>query len=176
MDDRGDQGASLASAVAAEITRRILLTRATALGAMAAIATRPLLTGAQASPVAGDDVTDLVRLSETLVGGRVDAARAGMLLQFLRDDPKLSEGLDQLIANPPMPDARVAEGSPAAVAIAILTFWYAGSLNGEPVADRDTAYYKLSAWQAMYTFPGSVCRGFGAWADEPASAPIVPGN
>jgi hypothetical protein len=168
---------AFATSMRIEITRRELLLQAMALGALAAVAAQPLAVGAQtpeASPVSSDDLAALVNLSRTLTGGKVDEARAAMLLDFLRADPDLSKGFDQLLADPPVADQRVAQGSPAAVAAVILTFWYAGSLDGQPVADRDTAYYQLTAWQAMYTFPGSVCRGFGAWQDEPAATPIVP--
>lgn len=127
------------------------------------------------TPVAGG-VAALMALSQTLCGGgELDPARGEMLLQLLSDDPELSAGLAELQAEP-FDDLSTLSPEANAAATAILLFWYAGAFNGEPVSDRATAYYSLTAWQAMYTFPMSTCRGFGLWQDSPADAPLKPAN
>lgn len=161
------------------ISRRRLFAQAGAWSAAAGIC---LLTPGQRaaaqdapSPVAGD-VDALLAISQTLCGGgELDPARAEMLLQLLSDDPELSAGLAELQSQP-FDDLSALGAEANAAATAILLFWYAGAFNGEPVSDRATAYYSLTAWQAMYTYPMSTCRGFGLWQDPPADTPMKPAN
>jgi hypothetical protein len=105
-------------------------------------------------------------------GGTFDPGRATMLLDLIDADPALKPGLDELLATPPAPTAALTSAAAQSTAAAILLYWYAGSFAGAPVGDRATAYYGLTAWQAMYTYPPSVCRGFGLWADPPQTAPV----
>ncbi len=50
----------------------------------------------------------------------------------------------------------------------ILTYWYRGVFNGEPVPEREAVWFSLSAWQAVeYTTATSACKGFGLWATAP---------
>jgi hypothetical protein len=160
------------------ISRRRLFAQAGAWSAAAGlglIAPGRVAAQEMAPPVAGD-ASALLALSQTLCGGgELDPARAEMLLQLLSDDPELSTGLAELQAEP-FDDLSALSPEANAAAAAILLFWYAGAFNGEPVSDRATAYYSLTAWQAMYTYPMSTCRGFGLWQDPPPDAPMKPAN
>jgi hypothetical protein len=131
--------------------------------------------GANGTPVT-DDVNALTALSRQLCGGgELDEARGEMLLRLLSADPDLSAGLAELQAQP-IEDLTALSKNANAAATAILLYWYAGAFDGQPVSDRATAYYRLTAWQAMYTYPMSTCRGFGLWQDPPSPDPLKPVN
>lgn len=164
-----------------DLTRRQFLFRAAALAAMTAVAVRPNGAGASiqeagATPVADARLAGLVNLSQLLCRGKIDESRASTLLDFVTTDADLSDGLDQLLATPPVPGQPLPDGLPSVTAEVILTYWYAGTFSGLPAPDLATAYYQLTAWQAMYTFPQSTCRGFGAWSEAPRLEPIVAGS
>lgn len=164
-----------------DLTRRQLLIRAAALTALTAVAVRPHVAGASvqdaaATPVADSRLAGLVNLSQLLCRGKIDESRASTLLDFLTTDADLSAGLDQLLATPPVPGQPLPDGLPSVTADVVLTYWYAGTFSGQPAPDLATAYYQLTAWQAMYTFPQSTCRGFGAWSEAPHLEPIVAGS
>jgi len=160
------------------ISRRRLFAQA---GAWSAAAGLGLASGqiasAQGTAAPGsDDVAALLRISQQLCGGgELDAARGAMLLDLLTGDPELSAGLAELQAAP-FDDLSTLSRAANAAATAILLFWYAGAFDDEPVSDRATAYYSLTAWQAMYTYPMSTCRGFGLWQELPSSEPMKPAN
>jgi hypothetical protein len=167
----------------AAVSRRRLLTAGGGLalvGGLAAVSAVSMLGGRPepAPPLLIDDATlrDLTALSATLCGGGTFAPeQAVTLLNLLAADDRLRQGFVDLTLEPPV--AGVAqERSPEAEAAmqAILRFWYVGSFDGQPIADRGTAYYQLTAWQAMYTPPYAVCKAYGAWADAPEDEPEVP--
>jgi hypothetical protein len=172
----------IVSALAVDLTRRRFLVQSGLWAAVAAVATRSLAeqAGAQeASPVAVDParLQGLMEISKTLCGGgNLDSTRGAMLAQFLDGDPNLAAGLDELLATPPAEGKPLGSQKAEATAQAILLFWYAGEINGAPVPDRATAYYGLTAWQAMYTPSWAVCKAFGGWADPPRTDPLVPSN
>ena len=174
----------ITAVLATELTRRQLLARFTALAAAARVSASWAAPGrgaAQDAESAPPDVDPtrlqaLVDLSRTLCGGgTVDQGRAAMLLRLVDSDPDFTAGLDQLLGTPPVAGQDLPSAEAQTAAQAILLYWYAGSFAAAPVSDRATAYYQLTAWQAMYTFPHSVCRGFGMWADPPPTAPLVAG-
>jgi hypothetical protein len=128
-----------------------------------------------------DDATvrELIDLARTLCGGGTFApAQATMLLILLAADPHLSQGFADLMLAPPVagavPVAPSGRSPQAAAMQAILRFWYVGEFAGQPIANRGTAYYTLTAWQAMYTPPFAVCKAYGVWADAPEDHPAVP--
>jgi hypothetical protein len=174
---------------ALQLSRRRLLTGvgvASLTGGLSPLPTTETTVAQDATPAAIDParLSGLVDLSRTLCGGgNFDSARATSLLGLLDADPALAQGLAELLASPPVDPAGSATPPAAptsvpssraqAAAQAILVYWYVGVFNGDPVADRATAYYGLTAWQAMYTPPFAVCKLFGGWADPPASNPLV---
>jgi Membrane bound FAD containing D-sorbitol dehydrogenase len=167
----------IASALAVDLSRRRFLAQGGAWAALAAAATRLAAqrAGAQeATPVDQAKLQSLLDLSKTLCGGgNFDPDRGTLLLQLLSSDPSLAAGLDELLASPPVEGTPVAPQGAQATAQAILVYWYVGAFDGDPVPDRSTAYYGLTAWQAMYTPPFAVCKAYGAWADPPQEKPLV---
>ena len=176
---------------APRLTRRRLLAGATS-GAMV-LPTRPRPAAAQdptpsppASPPATptaptpappppppEELDAFMAISTILVGGgRLDRTRGERLLTLLTADPARRPGLAALLVAAPAPGAAAATPialppGGQAVAADILRFWYLGTFDGQPVADRATAWFGLSAWQAVpYTPAPSVCKAFGFWATE----------
>jgi hypothetical protein len=170
----------ISAGLAVELSRRELVTRAGLWAALAALATQILSTPAEAqeaTPVDPAHLQELLDLSSTLCGGGTfNPDRGAMLLRFFRDDPELAAGLDELLASPPVDGESLGSERAQTAAQAILLYWYAGSLRDAPVPDRSTAYYQLTAWQAMYTPSWAVCKVFGGWADPPGSDPLVPAH
>ncbi|MCC6313895.1 MAG: hypothetical protein IT337_07760 [Thermomicrobiales bacterium] len=193
-----------------ELSRRRLLAGAGSFAVLTGLGL-PLAGGAQSAtpipaPVAKEDLDALIGVSRTLSGGgNFNADQATMLWHLLAADPALKQGLDELLASPPV-DPRLSasatsEATPAATpqpvtaraagvsggadvvspqrqaaSQAILLFWYAGIFGGDPIANRSTAYYGLTAWQAMYTPTWAICKAYGAWADPPSIKPLAPAN
>jgi hypothetical protein len=166
--------------LAVDLSRRELVRRAGLWAALAALATRTLPTPAEAQEATRVDparLQGLLDLSSTLCGGGTfDADRSAMLARFLAADPDLAIGLDELLESSPIGGGSLGSERAEMTARAILIYWYVGSFRDAPVPDRPTAYYQLTAWQAMYTPPWAVCRVFGGWADPPGSDPLVPVN
>jgi hypothetical protein len=178
------------SAFAVALTRRRLLvglgTSALAAGLPTA-ATDPVAAQEAtpvASPVDQTRLNGLIDLSRTLCGGgNFDSGRATTLLGLLDGDTDLEQGLDELLAAPPVDPATATTPPAAPTAVpssqaqtamqAILLFWYVDTFKGDPVADRSTAYYGLTSWQSMYTPPFAVCKVFGGWANPPSLTPLV---
>lgn len=161
------------------ITRRTLIATSGLWASLVALATTSdaALASHQATPADPARVQDLLALSQHLCGGgRFDPDRAAMLLDFLSHDPVLANGLDDLLANPPVEGTPLDDSEAGTTAQAILVFWYAGIMQGEPAPNRGSAYYGLTAWQAMYTPSWAVCKVFGGWADPPQPGPLVPAN
>jgi hypothetical protein len=114
-------------------------------------------------------------LSAALVGGgQLDPDRGSQFLAQVTADPVQLALLDRLLSEV----TRLGDSSPAAIASPsadrliqeILIFWYVGSYQGEAVENRATAWFSLSAWQAVgYTAAPSVCKAFGLWASAPAA-------
>jgi hypothetical protein len=165
------------------VSRRRALTAAggvAAVGGLAALSAAGILAPrpVELSQLTVDAATAqrLVDLSRTLCGGGTfDTAQATLLLEALAADAELGRGLVDLLLAPPVPGVSEDLSTEAEAARrAILRFWYAGEINGEPVADRGAAYDQLTAWQAMYTPPFAVCKAYGAWAEAPDDAPAVP--
>ncbi|MEA2582550.1 MAG: hypothetical protein QOF33_635 [Thermomicrobiales bacterium] len=176
MSDNAPDG-PVATALTVDLSRRAFVAQAGLWAAVAAMATRSIAeqAGAQeATPVDPARLQGLLDLSKTLCGGgNFDPDRATMLLQFLAGDSDLSAGLDELLASPPVTGVSLGSSHAQATAQVILIFWYVGAFNGQPVPNRSTAYYGLTAWQAMYTPPVAVCKAFGGWADPPRTEPLV---
>jgi hypothetical protein len=160
------------------LSRRQFVAQTGVWAALALVATTPAsvaLAAQDATPVAADRLQALLDLSKTLCGGgNLDPDRVAMLYRYLTSDPELAAGLDELLASPPTEGAPIGSPHAHATAKAILIFWYVGALDGKPVSDRSTAYYGLTAWQAMYTPPWAICKAFGGWADPPRTGPLVP--
>jgi len=128
-------------------------------------------------PVDPDELQRLVELSRTLCGGgNFASGRATGLMQLIAGSSALQAGFAELIATPPVPGQPFSSDLAHATAQTILLYWYVGAFAGAPVPDRSTAFYQLTAWQAMYTYSWAVCKVYGGWADSPNLAPIVPGN
>jgi hypothetical protein len=167
----------IASALAVDLSRRRFLAQTGAWAALAAAATRlaaERVTAQQATPVDQAKLQGLLDLSKMLCGGgNFDPDRGTLLLQLLSSDPSLAAGLDELLASAPVEGTPVASSPAQATAQAILVYWYVGAFDGNPVSNRSTVYYELTAWQAMYTPPFAVCKAFGGWADPPQEKPLV---
>lgn len=170
------------ASVASLLTRRTFFGWSTGASAAALLALRQgadRISAADATPVPVDQerLQQLIDLSQTLCGGGTFAtARAETLYQLIFTDPALETGFDQLIAQPPVAGQPIEPESARAAAQVILIFWYADFFAGEPLPDRGSAYYQLTAWQAMYTFSWAVCHFYGGWADEPSTDPLIPAN
>lgn len=133
------------------------------------------------------EVDAFITLSRSLSGGgRFDTGMAKQLLGWMNADAVLRRGLDELLKYPAVAlGARTASpeagnrSSPSeidAAVNAILTFWFVGYFNGEPIPGRSEAYDGLLAWQAMYTEPVATCKEFGGWAQPPNTEPVVLGT
>ena len=133
----------------------------------------------EASPVAEVPIATFMDLSLALVGGgRLDDKRGAQLLALIEADPVRRSALDALLAIRSGDAATTPIATPVAALSAadrelveqILRFWYLGTYDGQPVADRAGFWFGLSAWQAVgYTYAPSVCRAFGLWAQPPPS-------
>lgn len=167
---------------AIDLTRRQLVVRTGVWAALTALATRSVaerVTAHEASPVAVDpaQVQGLLDVSKTLCGGgNFDPDRGRMLFELIANDADLLLGLDELMATPPVEGQPLGSTRAQNTAQTILVYWYAGVFKGEPVANRSTAFYQLTAWQAMYTLPWAVCKDFGGWAAAPRPDSLVPSN
>lgn len=163
-----------------EFTRRHVVAFPAALAAATMLRTaadRVAAAEGTPSPIAADRLQQLTELSRTLCGGgNFDDDRTEYLLQLLSADADLQSGFDELLATPPVPGQPFGSDLAHATAQTILLFWYADVFAGDPLPDRPTAYYQLTAWQAMYTPSWAVCKSFGGWADAPAGEPLVPAN
>lgn len=163
-----------------ELTRRRFVAFPVALAAAAALraaAERVAAADATPLPVDGDRLAQLTDLSRTLCGGgNLDAKRAANLLQLLDADADLTAGLDELLANSPVEGESLGSAKAQTTAQAILLFWYVDVFDGDLLPDRSSAYYQLTAWQAMYTPVWAVCKSFGGWGDAPRTEPLVPAN
>ncbi len=166
---------------AVELNRRRFVTQSALLAASATalrLAAERVAAG-DTTPVAVDqnDLQQLTDLSRTLCGGgNFNANRATTLAQLIAADTRLSAGLTELLATPPVEGQPF--GSPQAerTAQAILLFWYTDIFDGAVLPDRSSAYYQLTAWQAMYTPTWAICKAFGAWGDAPRTDPLTPAN
>lgn len=167
---------------AAELTRRRFMTRSALLAGSAAAALRltaERVTAEGATPVAVDqnDLQQLTELSRTLCGGgNFDAKRATTLAQLLAADSQLAAGLTELLATPPVEGQPFVSPQAERTAQAILLFWYTDIFDSAVLPDRSSAYYQLTAWQAMYTPTWAICKAFGAWGDAPRTDPLTPAN
>jgi hypothetical protein len=168
---------SIASPQETGLSRRQFVAQTGVWAALAIVASTPApvaVAAQEATPVAPDRLQTLLDLSKTLGGGGTfDPDRGAMLYRFLTSDPELAAGLADLMASPPAEGAPIGSPQAQATAKAILIFWYVGAFADKPVPDRSTAYYGLTAWQAMYTPPWAVCKAFGGWADPPRTEPLV---
>jgi hypothetical protein len=177
---RGTSDGPFASALAVDLTRRRFVGQSGLWAALVAVATRSLSAAAdaqEATPIDPARLQRLLDLSRALCGGGTfDPDRGTLLAQFLAGDPDLAAGLDDLLASPPTEGASLGSARAQTTAQAILIYWYVGAVDSNPVPDRSTAYYRLTAWQAMYTPPWAVCKAFGAWTEPPRTDPLVAGN
>lgn len=168
--------------VISPLTRRNFIAHSAGLAGAAALAlqlAKERVTAADATPSPVDParLQELTDLSQTLCGGgNLDAGRVSILQQLLGSDPELSAGLDELLANPPSEGASLGSETAQKTAQVILLFWYADVFDDAPLPDRGTAYYQLTAWQAMYTPSWAICKAFGAWGDAPRTDSLVTAN
>ncbi len=112
-------------------------------------------------------VTSFITMATALVGGgRIDPKRAEQFIALNDADPSNAKSLDALLAEDP--DTVLADPTAYPLVVPIVTFFYVGSYNDEPVADRQSFWYGLTAWQAVvYTSSTSICKRFGDWAEPP---------
>jgi len=169
---------------AIELNRRRLLV-ASGGAALATSVLRPLRVIAQGTPTVEeqDRVTSLIAVSQALCGGgSFNPDFAAQLLELIDADELLSAGLDDLIAQPPVDSNgtpipfATPKSAAADTSTAILLFWYTGYFAGNPIPNRSTLAYQLTAWQAMYTPPVAVCKAFGGWSNAPQEEPLQPAN
>jgi hypothetical protein len=162
--------------------RRFMVALGLLTGSLARLPRPALATRATVTPSADQEqIEKLAALSTGLCGGGTSArADVAALHTLLAGDAKLSRGLAELLATPAdrLLTATPVAGSAEAVAAAqaIPLYWYTGTFNGNPVADRAAMYTQLLAWQAMYTPAWTTCKLYGGWADAPTVAPQVPEN
>ena len=97
-------------------------------------------------------------------------------MQIIAGDSNLKSGFDELLATPPVPGQSFGSDLAHATAQTILLYWYVDIFEGEVLPDRSSAYYQLTAWQAMYTPSWAICKSFGGWADAPRTDPLVSAN
>jgi hypothetical protein len=174
--------ASVAQSIADALTRRHFMGMSAGAGAAVLLALCQAAERVEAQdgspiPVDPDDLQQLIDLSKTLCGGgNFSTDRATGLMQLIVGSSALQTGFAELTATPPVPGQPFSSDLAHATAQTILLYWYVGVFAGAPLPDRSTAYYQLTAWQAMYTYSQAVCKAYGGWADPPNLAPIVPGN
>ena len=174
--------ASVAQSIVDALTRRHFMSISSGAGVAVLLALRQAAERVDAQdatpvPVDPDELQQLVDLSSTLCGGgRFDAGRATGLMQLIAGSSALQAGFAELTATPPVPGQPFSSDLAHATAQTILLYWYVGVFAGAPVPDRSTAYYRLTSWQAMYTYSQAVCKAYGGWAEPPNLTPIVPGN
>lgn len=152
------------------LSRRQLIVSTTAAGLGAAV---PVAVAGQASPVAspaGIDEAGLHRLSQAIVGGGTLADEAvPALAELLAAEPGIGAALNELADIGDMtPEAlQTASAEAQAVAKNILTYWYQGQYNGEPVQNREAIFFQLASWQALpYMTQPTLCKAFGYWAAD----------
>jgi hypothetical protein len=115
--------------------------------------------------------------SQALVGGgSLDEDRGSQHLGLIAGDPARLTALERLlavratvnVATPIATPVATLDADARALVGTILRFWYLGTYDDQPVADRAGFWFGLSAWQAVgYTYAPSVCRAFGIWAELP---------
>ena len=150
MTDRQSAPSELPAFVLA-LTRRRLLAGLGTSAVLSGLAALPIAEAAAQeatplpTPVDQARLTNLNDLSRTLCGGgNFDPGRATTLLGLLDGDAALKQGLDELLAAPPVDPATSVTPAAAPAAVpsaqaqatsqAILLYWYVGEFNGEPGA------------------------------------------
>ena len=135
-------------------------------------------TPAPASPIASPaaaiaiDTETLLSVSMALVG--VDSLTADYvepLAKLIGADPTLAGGFDELAqASDLAADGSLDGLSDAASATAtdILTYWYLGQFEGQPVENRAEMFFGLPVWSTVpYSTQPTLCKAFGYWATDP---------
>lgn len=129
----------------------------------------PIASPAATSPI---DAGTLLAVSTALVG--TDALNADYvepLARLIGADPALAAGFDELARA----DDLAADGSldglsdsAKATATDILTYWYAGYFEGNPVEHRAEIFFGLPVWGTLpYATQPTLCKSFGYWAADP---------
>lgn len=164
-------------------TRPPALTRRRFVGATAsALAASPALAAAQATPGPGTqdatpaatlkvDLDALYAVSQILVGtGNLNEDYTETLGLLLSADEARVEGFRELRgnANPTSEESLEAmSGNARTVVTDILSFWYLGHFDGQPVENRAEIVMGLPVWTTLpYFTQPALCKSFGYWAES----------
>lgn len=156
--------------------RRVLQGAALTTGALAlGLEAAPALAQSATPNASGVTVDQLMALSAQLVGGgQLNADFGPQLLALIAKDPAQLSALKELIAGGSAATPEPASPAAKKVVANILTYWYVGEFDGNPVPDRQGLYFGLAAYQTVpYVTIQSVCKGFGYWA-QPVSVTLKP--
>lgn len=128
-----------------------------------------LLAGEPASAEIDEDA--LYALSQKLVGGGdLARGRVSRLATLLASQPALKTGAAELIQLKNPTSAQAQRGLSAnghSACTNILTYWYEGTFDGQPVEQRSSVFFSLPAWGTVgYLTQPTMCKGFGYWAQD----------
>ena len=123
-----------------------------------------------ASPAASAavDVETLLAVSTALVGSdTLSEDAAGALAQLIGSNPARVAGFETLAAADDPTALEALPDDAATVATDILTYWYLGQFDGQPVENRAAIFFGLPVWQTVpYATQPTLCKAFGYWATE----------
>ncbi len=129
----------------------------------------PIASPAAAIPI---DTDQLLNVSIALVG--VDTLNADYvepLAKLIGADAALAEGFDELASTDNLAGDGSLDGlsdSATATATDILTYWYTGYFEGNPVENRAEIFFGLPVWGTVpYATQPTLCKAFGYWAGDP---------
>src|SRR5699024_715143 len=117
------------------------------------------------------DEDALYTLSQKLVGGGdLARSRVSQLATLLASQPALKSGAAELIQLKDPTSAHAQNGLSAnghGACTNILTYWYEGTFDGQPVEQRSSVFFGLPAWGTVdYFTQPTMCKGFGYWAQD----------
>lgn len=131
-----------------------------------------LLAAEPASAGIGEDA--LYALSQKLVGGGdLARSRVSQLATLLASQPALKSGAAELIQLKNPASAQAQNGlskNGHSACTNILTYWYQGMFDGQPVEQRSSVFFSLPAWGTVgYFTQPTMCKGYGYWAQDVTS-------
>lgn len=138
-------------------------------GAATPEAGTPIASPAASTPV---DTEKLMSVSTALVGSdALSEDGVGPLAQLIGADAALSRGFDELAGVDDLASDGGLDGlsdDAKATATDILTYWYLGQFEGQPVENRAELFFGLPVWQTVpYATQPTLCKSFGYWATDP---------
>lgn len=133
------------------------------------VAGTPIASPATAIPI---DTEQLLAVSVALVGfDQLSDDAVAPLAQLIGADQTLASGFDALAHIDDLAADGALDGlsdAASATATDILTYWYLGQFEGQPVENRAGMFFGLPVWQTVpYATQPTLCKSFGYWATDP---------